>query len=1149
MLAAVLLLAALIQAPTAVERVEIDRRETGLADGQYERLQGTLHFAFDPAAPDLDAVVDLDLAPRDADGKVRCRANFEVLQPADPEQRSGTGLLEVSNRGGKATVNFFGLEWIAAQGLTVIWVGWQADVPPGGGRMRLEAPGLRAADGGAITGLVRCDWTVDEPLAALELGHRGMIPYSMVDRERAADRLTVRAGRLAARSELPRASWKFTEDGRSVSLDGGFGAGRIYELVYEARDPLVIGLGLAVVRDTILYAKSDESCPFPVKRGVGFGISQTGRFLRHFLWQGFNAAPRGGAGGGPGGGMAFDGLLIHTAGAGRGSFNHRFAQPSRDAHRYSAFFYPTDLFPFSGVTQRDAETGASDGLYARALQSGTLPKVFLTNSGYEYWGRAAALTHVSCDGAADLEPLPQERWYHLRGAQHYPVPWSQRESANPLDVIVMERALLRALLDWVEKGAEPPPSQVPRLDQGSLVPIADYAWPEGLGPAPRAAQEAYRCDYGPRWSQGIIDLEPPRLGKSFPVLVPQADARGNEIGGAPNLETLVPLGAFVPWRRRPDGELADFVGQFLPFPAATRAAMYPGGRADYLRRAAAAADELIRARFLLEVDRARVLQRAAEAWDSLVQPGAPPEPADWPQGAGPRGDWSAEGPPPPLRFSARTGENLIWRAPLPETGQGGIAVQGDRLYVATMAPWDPDHALSAPDAERFAQATEGRRVVGKDVDAHCLDARTGAILWTRRIHGAVPAIYSYPFSDATSASPVCDGERVWFTNAAGAVACFTREGEPVWERRYLPAFDGPFNKQFEPFLVQDGARQVFVHVEPFPAPGAVDPNDPHGRWHHVAGLDALTGKLLWRSADALTQYNAPTLVQTAAGPCLLHARGGPHEVPERPVGVSLTILTGPRAGQAVWRYEDPRGNHEAALQTMAHDDRFAYWLLKEPHNVLVVLDLQTGKELREVSLVRGVTRSEHDAKTGAWSTAAEIDLPLGVFPARYSLIAAGGKVWFQCYATAWGQPTIGPPYSFARVDPVSGLVEYLEVPTGVVREAGKAETFLWRTPGVARALNSRGVEVTGDERSRWDGWDWVFNGSPTRVNERLYFTLASGLVYVLDAGAPVFDPRAFLALNDLGPAGATWTANSVSYAASRLYHRTAAEILCFGAAR
>ena len=112
---------------------------------------------------------------------------------------------------------------------------------------------------------------------------------------------------------------------------------------------------------------------------------------------------------------------------------------------------------------------------------------------------------------------------------------------------------------------------------------------------------------------------------------------------------------------------------------------------------------------------------------------------------------------------------------------------------------------------------------------------------------------------------------------------------------------------------------------------------------------------------------------------------------------------------------------------------------------------------------------------------------------------------------------------------------------------GTPETLLWRTPRAARALNSHGIEVTGDERSHWDGWDWVFNGSPTRVNERLYFTLASGVVYVLDSGAQLFDEKALLAIDDLGAPGAVWSANSLSCVDGRIYHRTAAELLCFGA--
>lgn len=527
--------------------------------------------------------------------------------------------------------------------------------------------------------------------------------------------------------------------------------------------------------------------------------------------------------------------------------------------------------------------------------------------------------------------------------------------------------------------------------------------------------------------------------------------------------------------------------------------------------------------------------------------------ATWPQGAGPNGDWSAEASPP-TRFSARTGENLTWRVALPETGQGGIAVTSDRVYVATMAPWDPANALSEEEAARFVHATEKRSVVGKHIDAHCLDRATGELLWTRRIEGSVPAIYTYPFSDATSASPVADEAHVWFTNAAGRVVCFTRDGETEWSHDWIPAFDGPFNKQFEPFLVQDGERRVLVQMLPGPASGAEDPEDLHGRWHRLVGFDADTGEELWKSADALTQYNAPTLARVAAGeggalvPCALIGRGGPHAVPERPVGVSLVRLTGENAGATVWRYEDPRGNHEAALQTMAHDGAHAFWILKEPRNALVVLDLATGEEAKVISLTEGVDVIAFDDEVShGYQIERGVTLDKGVFPARYSLAAHEGRVLFQCYATAWGKATIGPPYSFGAVDVEAGTVTYLEVPTD--REEGDdgEVRWLWRTPRVARPLNSRGVEVTGDDRCRWDGWDWVFNGSPTIASGVSFHTLASGVVYAFDLRAERFGPESFLWTSDVGPAGETWTANSASVSGSELYHRTGRELLRFDA--
>jgi outer membrane protein assembly factor BamB len=526
-----------------------------------------------------------------------------------------------------------------------------------------------------------------------------------------------------------------------------------------------------------------------------------------------------------------------------------------------------------------------------------------------------------------------------------------------------------------------------------------------------------------------------------------------------------------------------------------------------------------------------------------------PQPPAWPQGAGPNGNWSTTGIEPPRSFSVTTDHNIVWRTPLPETGQGGIAIANGRLFVATMSPWT-GQGLDEADSEKYSHAIERREVVGKHIDAHCIDQATGETLWTRRIEGQVPSIYSYPFSDATSASPVASNTHVWFTNAGGELTCLTHAGEVVWTRQWAAAIDGPFNKQFEPFLVEDASRgrQTLIHMEPRPREpqqAAQDHNGPE--WHYLIGLDALTGRELWRSDDALTQYNAPTLVQTPGGVCVLHARGGPHAVPERPVGLTLTRATGPDAGRKVWRYEDPRGNHEGALQTMACDERYVYWLLREKRNLLVILDRDTGEQLREISLVKqvSITRAANGRDT---QTSIE-DFERGVFPARYSMIPANGRLYFQCYATAWGKPVLGAPYCFACIDPDAPsdepAVRYLEVPTGIARESGQT-TLEYRLPQSAMAINSRGEEVTGDKRSRWDGWDWVFNGTPTRINEVIYFTLASGLVYAIDAANPAFDSDTLLGLNDLGPKGQTWSANSASFAQGRIFHRTAAELICIG---
>lgn len=268
--------------------------------------------------------------------------------------------------------------------------------------------------------------------------------------------------------------------------------------------------------------------------------------------------------------------------------------------------------------------------------------MFYVNTGYEYWGRAAALLHSTVDGRQDLEPTARERIYHLAGAQHFPWRLPRPEDrlgggevlhGNPIDQRLYYRALLVRLVEWVDEDRPPPPSRHPRLADGSLVPLADLRLPPlpGLEP-PRAAHVAYRADYGPRWRQGIIDRQPPRLGPAFPTLVPAVDDWGNERGGVRGWELRVPLGTFLPWSRRQglaggNGELEDFYGTFLPL-APTRAARRPGdprpslaerygSRDGFLAEVREATAALVSEGFLLEEDRPRAEARARELWDAV----------------------------------------------------------------------------------------------------------------------------------------------------------------------------------------------------------------------------------------------------------------------------------------------------------------------------------------------------------------------------------------------------------------------------------------------------------------------------------------------------------------------------------------------------
>jgi hypothetical protein len=664
-----LLLCALLLAAggarAAVVRVDVSSRAPlvggrswGLA-GPYEKVSGTMHFAVRPDDRRDRAVVDLDLAPRNAKGEVEFSADFYVLRPVDPRRGSGAMLLEVPNRGHKEALSLMnrgeevddpeapgaiGDGFLMRRGVTVAWVGWQWDVPKEPGRMRLDAPTARRLGGSPITGLVRADFNVDGPEASHPLGHRivgeiGGESYPVSDRTSPRNVLTERDAPDAPRKVVPRRRWRFAReengrvvpDDRSVWLEGGFAPGKIYEVVYVATDPVVAGLGLAAIRDAASYFKNDPACVAPAQFVYGLGISQSGRFLRQFLAQGFNEDERGR--------KVFDGLFIHVAGAGVGSFNHRFAQPSRAAQATSSILFPTDLFPFTYGPETDPKTGATAGLLDRARADRTVPKIFSTNTSCEYWGAAASLTTTTPDGRRDAEIPPEVRIYFLAGLQHFTGPFppvadpypelraTHPENPNPVDWLW--RALYEDMDAWVRDGVPPPESRFPKVSDGTLVSREALVFPRipGLVP-PAEVHRARRRDYGPRWQDGIVTKEPPGAGRPFVSLVPQVDADGNDLGGVRIPEMAVPVASYTGWNLRdPEtgfaGERVSFIGAYDPFPATrSERAMERDPRASleerygsedrYLGIFARAAIEQVRERFLLPGDLPAALDRGEE---------------------------------------------------------------------------------------------------------------------------------------------------------------------------------------------------------------------------------------------------------------------------------------------------------------------------------------------------------------------------------------------------------------------------------------------------------------------------------------------------------------------------------------------------------
>jgi hypothetical protein len=587
----------------AVTKIHVEDRndyENGRAfgaAGPYEYVKARVHYTVDPKLAANRMIADVDKAVQATRGLVHFSADLYVIKPRDPAKGNGTILFEVSNRGGRGMMGVFQRDdqMLLEQGYTLVWVGWQWDVPGNG--LRVYPPMTEG-----VEALIRSEFVPTEKTPRMNLGDRNMQGY-VVERDL---KLMVRDSRDGKRQEIA-GGWSLAADKTHLVMAAGFQPFQIYEATYVTKNPVVAGVGLAAVRDLISFLKYENNGIVLLgdqsrylKRAIAFGTSQSGRFLRQFLYDGFNTDERGR--------IVFDGVWANVAGGGRGSFNVRGAQPSRDGHPTFNFFYPSDLFPFTDLPQRDPVTGVIDGLLPDWKRG---PKVFYTNGSYEYWGRSAALIHVTPDGKQDALLAPNSRIYYVASSQHGPgaMPPPKQGSvnfANANDYRPLYRALLVAMQAWIENGTAPPASVYPTIQGGTLVIPAMVRRKD----VPAQPQRAWRVDY---------KSEPPVLGEMFPLLVPQVDALGNELGGIRLPEIAVPLASYAGWNYRADpaagkGRILDMVGSTFPLGTAKIQSLY-GSKEAYAQRIEAEAKKLAGQRLLLERDVPSVVERAKKSWD------------------------------------------------------------------------------------------------------------------------------------------------------------------------------------------------------------------------------------------------------------------------------------------------------------------------------------------------------------------------------------------------------------------------------------------------------------------------------------------------------------------------------------------------------
>jgi hypothetical protein len=626
-----------------ITHIEIDKTQTAFNGatfgdvGSYELLTGKAYGTIDPADPANANLAYLNDAPRDAHGLIDYSMDFGMLRPADPTKGNGKIFYEVINRGGapgslgqlnNGSLTNPGNGFLMRQGYEIAWAGWQPDADPNTAAYKAYFPIAKHPDGSPIVKRTMMSLIPDTPETGAGntqtvVGNTltADITYAptTLDARAAHATLTVRENNDDQPVSLPQSAVTFLPNNRvaidmSAAIAKGFDQGAIYELTYDGKDPWVGGVGFVSTRDLVSYLRQQPlgstgpgstGSGLPVKGVYAFGISQDGRFIKDFIYQGFNADLAGH--------KVFDGVLPLVSGGKKTDHNlppdeFPFAQTSRWIRQHEDHNYPGGEFPFTYKTLHDPLTGKTDGILAKCSTTETCPKIFQIDSNFEVWNGAASL--VTTDTTGRPVQLPDNvRAFMMSGQSHVPgngtpspVATCQLNS-DPLDGRPVYRALVVDMDQWVSRGVRPPDSLYPNLQNGTLQTLSRAAktWPRIPGfPFNNRLFIPAVADYS---------VQPPTFSNTYPVYVPTTNKAGNPEGGVITPDIAAPLGTYMGRNFRTAGhaenELCGGNGGFIPLTATngdsrpSLTQLYPHGAAQFQADRQRAIEALIKKQLVL----------------------------------------------------------------------------------------------------------------------------------------------------------------------------------------------------------------------------------------------------------------------------------------------------------------------------------------------------------------------------------------------------------------------------------------------------------------------------------------------------------------------------------------------------------------------